>query len=200
MGTIFTVDRKQQPQRRTTGHDPDTALYAAGQTGLAWRVRRGVVRLDTPGPDGEWRFASLAIAGDILGCETMLFGAYAFSARALTHCELVPWPEGGAIPRDESLLESLALAQRRAADLVSLRGGQAADRVIGLARLLADRAGQVVLPTRQHVADITDLRLETISRIIKSLERANILQPLRLEGVHASRGYRISAVAGFPGA
>ena len=135
-------------------------------------------------------FASLAIAGDILGCETLLFGAYTFSATALTECRLTRWPEG--VADNESLLASLAGAQRRAADLVALRGGQAIDRVLGLVRLLADGAGQVILPTRQDIADITDLRFETISRIVKQLERSRVLQPIRIAGVHATRSFALS--------
>jgi len=136
-------------------------------------------------------FASLAIAGDILGCETLLFGAYTFSATALTECRLIRWPEGASAVDSDSLLASLANAQRRAADLVALRGGQAIDRVLGLVRLLADSAGQVVLPTRQDIADITDLRFETISRIVKQLERQHILNPIRIAGVHATRSFAV---------
>lgn len=171
---------------------PGEVLYRVGQKGFAWRLQHGVVRLDTPNPTGESAFASLAIAGDILGCETLLFGTYTFSAAALTHCELSPWPEGEPAGAGESLLASLAIAQRRAADVVALRGGQAVDRVIGLIRLLTDPSGKVVLPTRQDIADITDLRFETISRIIKGLERSGVLATVRIEGVHATRAYVVN--------
>ncbi|PKO37355.1 MAG: hypothetical protein CVU33_13390 [Betaproteobacteria bacterium HGW-Betaproteobacteria-6] len=58
-------------------------------------------------------------------------------------------------------------------------------------RLFTDSAGQVVLPTRQDIADITDLRFETISRIIKTLERSKVLLPIKVEGVHATRSFRV---------
>lgn len=189
---FFSVDRSHSPACCQTRSCPGGPLYRAAETGQAWRVQRGVVRLDSVGRDGAAAFASLAIGGDIIGCETLLFGTYTFSATALTLCELSPWPEGGAAPASQSLIESLALAQRRAADVVALRGGQAIDRVLGLVRLLTDGAGQVVLPMRQDIADITDLRFETISRIIKQLERAQVLLPLRLEGVHATRGFQLA--------
>jgi len=150
-----------------------------------------VVRLDNSTSGVDTSFASLAIPGDIVGCETLLFGCYTFSATALTQCQLAPWPEGAGALLGESLLASLAQAQQRAAEVVALRGGQAADRVLGLIRLFADSAGQVVLPTRQDIADITDLRFETISRIIKGLERARVLQPIKVEGVHATRSFRV---------
>ena len=193
MTLLLLVDRnKSLSPRQGSAYSASQAIYAAGAEGLAWRVRSGVVRLDTTTKDGERSFASLAIAGDIVGCETMLFGAYTFSASALTHCELSPWPEGEPAAASESLLESLALAQRRAADVIALRGGQASERVLGLIRLLGDGAGRVVLPTRQDIADITDLRFETISRIIKGLERVGALLPVKMEGVHATRSYAIN--------
>ena len=196
MGLLSPVDRnKSLSPRQGTAYLASQAIYAAGAEGLAWRVRSGVVRLDTTTQDGANSFASLAIAGDIVGCETMLFGAYTFSASALTHCELSPWPEGEPVGTSESLLESLALAQSRAVDVIALRGGQASDRVLGLIRLLGGGAGQVVLPTRQDIADITNLRFETISRIIKGLERVGVLQPVKMEGVHATRGYAVNLAA-----
>jgi len=197
MHRFSTVDRNGPPITRAAKQLPaGQPIYPAGSAGLAWRVSHGVVRLDTTGKGGEATFASLAIKGDILGCETLLFGVYTFSASALTQCSLTPWPEGSGNPAGETLLESLALAQRRSADLVALRGGQAADRVLGLIRLLADGAGRVILPTRQDIADITDLRFETISRIIKTFERERILSPLRIASVHATRSFQIGPPSG----
>lgn len=182
--------------RRPRRFQAGAPIYAIGAAGLAWRVERGSVRLDTAGTSGEACFASLAIAGDIIGSEAMLFGAYAFAASALTHCQISPWPEGAPAASGASLLQSLATAQRRAADLVALRGGQALDRVVGLIRLMAATIGDsapasVVLPTRQDIADITALRLETVSRIIKGLERAGMLHPVRVAGVHATRSFAV---------
>lgn len=192
MGLFSGMDRSvAQAARRLRRAIPGEALHKAGQAGLAWRVGKGVVRLDMMADDGTAAFASLAIAGDILGCETMLFGAYTFSAVALTQCELVPWPEGEAEANGSSLLESLAHAQRRAAEIVALRGGPALGRVTSLIRLLAD-GGKVVLPPRQDIAEITDLRFETISRIIKGLERSQVLLPVRIAGVHATRAYSLA--------
>lgn len=190
-----TERRKTFTPRQSRTLEAGQVIYQAGGDGLAWRVRHGVVRLDTPAANGGTGFASLAIGGDILGCETLLFGCYTFTASALTRCELSPWPEGESGVAGETLLQSLTVAQRRAADLVALRGGQAVDRVIGLIRLLADSTGQVVLPTRQDIADITDLRFETISRVIKSLERARVLAPLRIAGVHATRSFQVDLAA-----
>ena len=75
-------------------------------------------------------------------------------------------------------------------------------RVVGLIRLFGDSAGRVILPTRQDIADITGLRFETISRIIKGLERSGVLVPVRVEGVRATRSYAVdpAVLNGLPAA
>lgn len=197
MRTIFPALGRQAAEatRRTQTFAGDSRIYGQGEEGAAWRLVRGTVRLDAVAPGGDRKFASLAIAGDILGCETLLFGVYAFAATALTDCELSPWPEGSRAPSQESLLASLDQTQRRTAELVALRGGQAINRVLGLIRLLAEGDGRVILPMRQEIAEITDLRFETISRIIKQLERSGILVPARVPGVHATRAFHYAGQA-----
>ncbi len=192
---IFPVDRSNSAARPARRLAAGQGVYQAGADGLAWRLNSGVIRLDNATSSGDASFASLAVPGDILGCETLLFGCYTFSATALTQCELSPWPEGVGAMAGESLLASLAQAQQRAAEIVALRGGQAVDRVLGLIRLFTDSTGQVVLPTRQDIADITDLRFETISRIIKTLERTKVLRPIKVDGVHATRSFRLDLAA-----
>ncbi|MDP2367046.1 Crp/Fnr family transcriptional regulator [Rhodoferax sp.] len=140
-------------------------VYAPGDQGQAWCVLSGAVRLDTTDAQGP-KFASLALPGDVIGAEALVGGHYAFQARALTPCVLTPWKE----PKT-SLLGLFAATQRRAADVVALRGGRAADRVARLVRLLgaglepALDGSQIVMPRLRDVADITDLTVETVSRV-----------------------------------
>ncbi len=168
-------------------------LFRGGESGTAWRLANGIVRLD----HANAGFASLAIEGDILGCETLLFGQYTFTATALSPCLLQAWPGDGQADT-LSLLDSLALAQRRAVDLIALRGGQAIGRILNLVRLLADPDGQVVLPTRHDIAEITDLRFETVSRLIKTLQQQHLLEPIRIAGIHATRSFRLRSAANPP--
>jgi len=51
-----------EPRRFQAG----APIYGIGADGLAWRVERGSVRLDTAGTPGEACFASLAIPGDLV--------------------------------------------------------------------------------------------------------------------------------------
>jgi Cyclic nucleotide-binding domain len=140
-------------------------VYATGDRGQAWRVVSGAVRLDTIGAQGP-AFANLALPGDVIGAEALVSGHYAFQARALTPCALAPWKE----PKT-SLLSLFTATQRRAAEVVALRGGRAADRVARLARLLmgddepAPTERHLVMPRLRDVADITDLTIETVSRV-----------------------------------
>lgn len=182
-------------------------IYAHGSAGSAWRVISGSVRLDRLESKGERGFANLAIKGDIIGAETLLFGHYTFTATALTPSLLEPWPEGSGAPTGESLLRSMARAERRASEVMALRCGQAAERVRRLVSLLAyageerddggemrSRLHQVTLPPRQDMADITALTLETVSRMVSGLRRAGILKPLLGSNGTCNRCFSVSAI------
>lgn len=150
-------------------------IYAAGDSGRAWRIRTGAVRLDRI--QGEERtFAGLALKGDILGAETLLFGAYAFEARALGEVELEIWAEPNHPPSGESLLHMLAATERRAADTLALRYGKALDRVRQLMLMLADSHRQIVIPGLKDMAEITALTEETVSRTMSRLRKSGLLQ------------------------
>ena len=172
-------------------------IYRTGSTGIAWRVISGSVRLDRQTPEGEDSFASLAIKGDIIGAETMLFESYSFTATALSDCALIRWPEGEGAPASD-LLKTLTQAERRASEVIALRCGQAAERVRRLVMLLAapggDNAAQihVTLPPRQDMADITALTLETVSRMVSGLRRAGVLNPLSANGCASTSRFSLT--------
>ena len=185
-------------------------IYAGNAHGTAWRVLSGSVRLDREEqPTGEESFANLAVRGDVIGAETLLFGKYSFTATALADCVLAPWPDDRTPPAgDYSLLRTLAKAERRAAEVIALRCGQAADRVRRLVMMLAQAPEQnpvnqpadlqVVLPSRQDMADITALTLETVSRMVSQLRHAGLLEPLG-QGKHSSqRNFSVRPIAGDP--
>ena len=164
---------------------------------MAWRVTSGSLRLDRPDAEGETSFANLAIKGDIIGAETLLFGHYTFTATALSNSVLSPWPEGCGAPAGESLLHTLAKTEQRAADVIALRCGQANVRVRRLVMLLAQQPDErasgllVTLPTRQDMAEITALTLETVSRMISGLRRAGILNPVMRNGFPSNSNFTV---------
>lgn len=156
-------------------------IYSAGEAGQAWRVISGTVRLDRQGEgDGDSLFASLAVPGDVIGAEVMVFGRYSFSATALSPCMLSPWPGNEGPPVHESILKILAKAEQRTAELVALRCGEAMARVKRLINLLATPAqgaqnARVYLPGRREMAEITALSTETVARVISRFRREGVL-------------------------
>jgi len=79
-----------------------------------------------------------------------------------------------------SLLQTLAATERRAADALALRAGEAFDRVRQLCLLLArDRADgrrEVTIPGLRDMAEITGLTVETVSRAMSQLRKSGMLQ------------------------
>lgn len=150
-------------------------IYEAGVEGMSWRVVSGTVRLDQPGPDGL-QFAGMAVTGDVIGAETLLFGRYTFSARALSACVLEPWMVDQAHqPSGPLLLSMLAATERRMADVLALRSGKAGDRIRRLFEFMTGglvrgrKTAQLALPRLKDIAEITDLSVETVSRTISHL-------------------------------
>lgn len=181
-------------------------IYVAETRGTAWRVLSGSVRVDRQEPNNEQSFANLAISGDIIGAETLLFGHYTFTATALSDCVISPWPEGRTALAGDSLLATLAKVERRAAEVIALRCGQAAERVRRLVMMLAHTPEEkpanqaavelrVVLPSRQDMADITALSLETVSRMVSQLRQAGILDPLRSDEHPSLRSFAVRQAA-----
>jgi CRP-like cAMP-binding protein len=168
------MSNSQNQVRSSSSFTAGQRIYAAGAPGLAWRVVSGSVRLDRPAEEGAPMFANLAVTGDVIGAETLMFQHYTFEATALANCTLAPWPEGDQVPAGESLLATLAASEQRAADVVALRCGQAVDRVRRLLQMLTgNRSGdeRTPLPSRRDMADITALTVETVSRTVSALRR-----------------------------
>lgn len=168
-----------RPQRVAIGH----VIYSAGSDGIAWRIVRGAVRLDSVDADGR-HYAGLALRGDVIGAEALLFGAHAFDASAIADTELEPWLADGALATGDSLLRMLATTERRAADAIALRAGQAIDRVRRLCLLLSRHGepdnAEITVPELRDMAAITNLTEATVSRAMSHLRRSGeLLRPSR---------------------
>ena len=154
-------------------------IYAAESEGIAWRIRSGAVRLDRVTDEGS-HYAGLALRGDVIGAETLLFGTYSFAAYAIGDCELEPWLAADKALSGENLLQTLAAAERRAADALALRAGEAFERVRQLCLLLArycdEGRREITIPGLRDMAVITNLTEETVSRAMSRLRRMGLLQ------------------------
>lgn len=157
-------------------------IYHAGERGKAWRIVAGSVRLDRHEDDGP-AFAGLSLAGDVIGAETLLFGAYTYTAQALSGCVVEPW--GAPAERfGESMLRLLAATEQRMADILALRNGRADQRVGGLLALLGSAGAVFRLPRLRDIADITGLTIETVSRTLHALDEEGALE---VEGCRQGR-------------
>lgn len=161
-------------------HSRGVEIYRAGEQGAAWRVCLGAVRLDQE-HDGELRFAGVAVAGDIIGAETLLLGTYTFTARTLSSVTLEPWSENADLLAPTKVLQAFTQVERRTADALALRQGAAEHRIAELLNLIGrglalgrDKV-RVALPTLKDIAEMTGLTIETVSRTIKSLRGSGAL-------------------------
>lgn len=166
-----------------------TQIYAPGKGTQPWLIMSGSVRLDIMTADGRREFAWLAVKGDVIGTEALLIGEYSFSATAISMCVTVPWPDTPEEATSESLFQSMARWQKRSAELVALRCGQAVERISRLILLLGGQKTLespcdfgVVLPQRNQMAEITDLKIETVSRVISHLKKNGVLHPKQMNG------------------
>ncbi|MCX9155329.1 Crp/Fnr family transcriptional regulator [Niveibacterium sp. 24ML] len=167
------------PRLRARGVPRGEVIYEVGATGQTWRLISGIVRLDRDDASGP-QFASLALAGDLLGSELLLHDCYVFRATALTTCRIEPWLPPPAEQGYRPLLERLTALEARAADLLALRTGSPLDRVSRLLRLLAGgdlsaRATRIALPRLRDMAEMTNLAGETVSRAFSELRRQGVL-------------------------
>jgi CRP-like cAMP-binding protein len=158
-------------------------IYKAGQTGPAFKVITGTVRLDHAQTTHQSVFANLAIAGDLVGAEVLLRKPYAFDSHALTDCEIAIWQESTILLAD-ALAEQLIKSSWRQSDVVSLRCGMAMERILKFVKLLSnknatEKTENLSLPPLKETADITDLTIETVCRCIASLRKQGVLVPVQ---------------------
>jgi CRP-like cAMP-binding protein len=151
-------------------------LFATEEGGKVWILLEGSMRLDRRGVPEEERFGGLAVKGDILGAEILLLGSYTFCATALTPCRVQLWADAGLEPEPSALLRALVRAERRGAEALALRCGEAAARVRRLVALLGpSRAGQQpparpALPRLRDMAEMTALTVSTVSRTLVQMQ------------------------------
>lgn len=142
----------------------------SGMAGRPWRVLRGALRLEHTMPDGGV-VQQLAVAGDIVGIETVLGEPFSCSAYALTSAVITPWPVPAGGPTVALLGQVVRQQQRQSADAARLRTGPAQARVTALLmRLGPCQGGGAALPERtdlpglRDMSSLLDLAPETICR------------------------------------
>lgn len=165
-------------------HARGSMVFAAGEAGPLWRVTQGLVALQTPLAAGG-RLVQLAVAGDLIGIESLCERPYALEACALTTCRLGPvGPVGldGEPDRSRLMREALLQQQSRSIDMAELRTGAVSDRLSQMLQLLGHdwrelqsapprtiEAIRCELPVLSDLARAIDAQKETVCRVLGRL-------------------------------
>jgi CRP-like cAMP-binding protein len=149
---------------------------------LLWRIETGTMRIDSVSEDGSLHFVRLAIAGDILGMESVAGVTEKLTIRALTPTRLAPLNVVEEPQLMPLLLESLSKAHQRCREVVSLRTGAVEDRIRRLLRILSvvetasDATATCNLPSLGNIAEIVHSTPETVCRVLASLRKQHVLE------------------------
>ena len=179
-------------------------LLESGQHGPVWRVIAGVLRLERPSPDGQM-LVQLALPGDLVGVESLCAQPHAFSASALTECQLEAVDITGELGHYATMAKGFLQQQRQTLDMMRLRSGPIHQRLAYLLTVLGkDMEGKVrpiereELPTLREMAQIVDSALETVCRELNTLlprkAKEPAQTPVRKAARNRSRWVKTAAV------
>jgi len=169
--------------------EPDQVLYPAGRQGASLlTIRAGVVRFERSTAQGERRIVRLAGRGDLIGQEALLGQPYAEDAIAATAVEVCRLPANLVQSLGEQQTKVMRELMRRWQQAVEearvwavdITTGTAESRLLHLLlrlHALADHEGLAWLPRRDEIADMVDLRTETVSRWISRWRREGLIEP-----------------------
>ena len=158
-----------------------STVFVAGESGPLWRVTQGAVALQSsPGADG--RLVQLAIAGDLLGIESLCEQSYGLEARALTACRIERVEPANEQQHSLLLREALLQQRERAIDMAELRTGAVSDRLSQMLQLLGHDGFELQtasrptieavrrdLPSLGDLARAIDAQKETVCRVLGRL-------------------------------
>lgn len=170
-------------------YQPGDTLYRAGDTdGLAYTIRRGLVKLVQYLPDGSQRIVRLLKSTDITGMEALLGDAYTHDAVVMQETEVCCLPTATVnrlSAQNPALHQELMKRWQRAlreadAWLTELSTGSARQRVARLLlRLGRDRTDhRCELFSREEMGAMLGITTETTSRTIAEFKRQNWLRDL----------------------
>ena len=189
-------------------HAPiDDLVYPSGQSLYdesdkalgVFTLRQGMVKLVRVTADGRARVVRVLFPGDVVGLEALATGRYDSQAVALSDVSVCRIPLevmhhlGAHSPRlHRKLMEKWQSALKLADDwLAELNFGTAKQRVLHFIRKMHDVSedGTATLFSREDMGAMMDLKLETVSREVTALVRADVIEPLDKLGRH----YRVMA-------
>lgn len=184
-------------------HARGSMVFAAGESGPLWRVTQGLVALQTS-PAAGGRLVQLAVAGDLLGIESLCERTYALEARALTACRLERVEPQSACDLPMLMREALLQQHDRSIDMAQLRTGTVSERLSQMLQLLGHdwlelsaasqpkvEAVRRNLPALSDLACAIDAKKETVCRVLGRLLPSN--RPRRATGAALLPATRLAA-------
>lgn len=193
--------------RRVTLQSGQTVMWEGDNSTLVANVINGTLKLSTSTSDGREQIVGVVYASDFIGRP---FGARTpHSVTALTEAQLCLYPRGAfdGFAREHPQLQH-RLLQRTLDDLDRTRAWMlllgrknAREKVATLLldmkrRVQADEDGVIDLPlSRQQIADILGLTIETVSRQISDMKRLKIIELAGRRGVRIVDAARLEDIA-----
>lgn len=193
--------------RRVTLQAGQTVMWEGDDSTVVANVIEGTLKLATSSGDGSEQIVGVVYASDFIGRP---FGARTpHSVTALTDARLCLYPRGAfdGFAREHPRLEH-RLLQRTLDDLDRTRAWMlllgrknAREKVATFLldmsrRLRPDRSGVLDLPlSRQQIADILGLTIETVSRQISELKRLGVIALSGRRGVRICQSESLEAMA-----
>ncbi|WP_340264831.1 Crp/Fnr family transcriptional regulator [Sphingobium mellinum] len=193
--------------RRVTLQPGQTVMWEGDSSTLVANVVNGTLKLSTATSDGREQIVGVVYAADFIGRP---FGARTpHSVTALTDAQLCLYPRGAfdAFAREHPQLQH-RLLQRTLDDLDRTRAWMlllgrksAREKVATLLldmerRVRSDADGVIDLPlSRQQIADILGLTIETVSRQISELKRLKVIALAGRRGVRIIDSVRLERMA-----
>ena len=183
-------------------------------------IRSGQIKLTSCGPDGHEQIIRIGVAGHMLGFNTVDDRHHSYSAETLTPVRVCTIRHRDML----RVLEQNPRVSRRLVDLLNQELAQAhllirvlgqktsAEKValflLSLVPEPADQARMHELPlplSRQEIADMLGLTVETVSRLMSELKRRQIIEAprghlriLNLKGLRACAGTALTQGTGRP--
>lgn len=176
-------------------YQPGDTLYEALASALGvFTLRQGMVKLVRVSADGRERVVRVLVPGDVAGLEALATGHYDSQAVALSEVSLCRIPlevmhqlSANSPRMHRELMKKWQSALKQADDwLADLNFGSARQRVGNLIRKMHEVSGDgtAKLFGRDDMGAMTDLKLETVSREVSALVRAEVIRPLDKVGRH----------------
>lgn len=176
-------------------YQPGDTLYEAMAVALGvFTVRQGMLKLVRVSADGRERVVRVLVPGDVAGLEALATGHYDSQAVALSEVSLCRIPlevmhqlSANSPRMHRELMKKWQSALKQADDwLADLNFGSARQRVGSLIRKMHEVSGDgtATLFGRDDMGAMTDLKLETVSREVSAMVRAEVIRPLDKVGRH----------------